>query len=325
MPFAGWVIIRFGSRAITLMSLLGYCVFVPFIAIVPNQGSLILLFVMMGISTGVLDVAMNAQAVLVEKLYGRPIMTSFHALFSIGMAIGAWCGALFTDLEFSLLRHFLYIIALSVVTIAWVARNLIFDKPEKSTNADGPLLRIPNAALLSVGLIAFCCMVGEGSMSDWTVNYMENITHANKTFAPIGLSAFATAMTIGRLFGDSVRARFGDAKLIIGGGVIACVGLTLALLMATPAFAIVGFFFVGLGLSTIVPIAYSIAGHSTELPPGVGIAMVTTVGYAGFLLGPPLIGFISYVYNLRMGLAVVLILLVSMTILGAFRKKKSGE
>jgi fucose permease len=207
-----------------------------------------------------------------------------------------------------------------MVVIIWVSRNLIFDKPEKSSKDGGPFLRVPNAALLSVGLIAFCCMVGEGAMSDWTVNYMENVIHANKTFAPIGLSAFATAMTLGRLFGDKVRARIGDTKLIVGGGVIACSGLICALLITTPAFAIAGFFLVGLGLSTIVPIAYSIAGHAKGLPSGVGIAMVTTVGYAGFLFGPPAIGFIAYLYNLRIGLAVVLLLFVAMTILGAFRK-----
>ena len=320
MPFAGWIIIRFGSRAITLAALIGYCIFVPFIPVVASQGSLIALFVVMGITTGVLDVAMNAQAVMVEKQYRRPIMTSFHALFSIGMATGAWCGALFTDLEFSLLKHFLWITIVSIVVIIWVSRNLIFDKPENSSGNEGPLLRIPNSALLSVGLIAFCCMVGEGAMSDWTVNYMENIIRANKSFAPMGLSAFATAMTLGRLLGDRVRARFGDTKLIIGGGVIACIGLSCALLMVTPLFAIVGFFLVGLGLSTIVPIAYSIAGHSKGLPSGVGISMVTTVGYAGFLLGPPAIGFISYLFYISIVLAVVLILLVTMTIIGAFRK-----
>jgi MFS family permease len=320
MPFAGWIIIKFGSRKITLLSLLGYCAFIPLIPIVTNTGSLIFIFVFIGITTGVLDVAMNAQAVMVEKQYGRPIMTSFHALFSIGMAMGAWCGTLFTDLHFTLLNHFLSIMALSVVAIIWVSRNLIFDKPEKPQASNGPLLRIPNAALLSVGLIAFCCMVGEGAMSDWTVNYMENVAHANKTFAPIGLSAFATAMTLGRLLGDRVRARFGDSKLIIGGGIIACAGLLFALLIATPFASLAGFFLVGIGLSTIVPIAYSIAGHSKDLPPGVGIAMVTTVGYSGFLLGPPAIGFISYLYDLRVGLAIVLILLIVMTVLGGFRR-----
>jgi MFS family permease len=322
MPLAGWIISKFGSRRITLASLIGYAAFVPFIPIMPNIASLTALYVIIGFFTGVLDVAMNAQAVMVEKKYERPIMTSFHALFSIGMALGAWSGTLFTDFNFSLARHFAYIMGGSMLAIIWVSRNLIQDKPEKTTEQDSPLLRIPNGALVSVGLIAFCCMVGEGAMSDWTVNYMENIARASKTLAPVGLSAFATAMTLGRIFGDRIRSKLGDARLIISGGLIACIGLTVALMVNKPELTIAGFFMVGIGLSTIVPIAYSIAGHAKGLPSGVGIAMVTTVGYSGFLLGPPAIGFVAYLYDLRIGLSLVLLLFIAMTILGFLRSKR---
>ena len=153
-------------------------------------------------------------------------------------------------------------------------------------------------------------------MSDWSVNYMENIAEASKTLAPIGLSAFATSMTIGRLFGDRVRMLMGDKKMIIAGGLIAVVGLSLSLAFPYPYVSIGGFFLVGLGLSSIVPIAYSIAGNTKQLPPGVGLAMVTTVGYSGFLFGPPIIGFIADWQTLRVALGFVAVLLVLMTILG---------
>jgi MFS family permease len=322
MPFTGWVIIKNGSRRITLFSLLAYCALVPLIPVMPGIPALIVLFIIIGISTGMLDVAMNAQAVMVEKEYRKPIMTSFHALFSIGMALGAWCATLFTDLEFSILKHFSLIATLSLVAVLWVSRNLIYDKPQLHSES-GPLLRMPNVALISVGIVAFCCMIGEGAMSDWTVNYMENVTMASKTLAPIGLSAFATAMTLGRIFGDSVRAKLGDARLIISGGILASIGLIFALALPEPYIAITGFFMVGLGLSTIVPIAYSIAGNVKDLPSGVGIAMVTTIGYSGFLFGPPIIGFVAYFYNLRVGLAAVFVLFVVMTVLGFLRPKKT--
>jgi MFS family permease len=314
MPFTGWVIIKNGSKRVTLLSVILYSAIIALIPFMPGIIGLVVLFFLMGIVTGMLDVAMNAQAVMVEQQYQKPIMTSFHALFSIGMALGAWVGALFVEL--SLFQHFIIITSSALVIILTGGRNLIQDKPDQTLHHEGPLFRLPTSALLSVGIIAFCCMMAEGAMGDWSVNYMRNITLASKKLAPIGLSAFATAMTLGRIFGDSARAKFGDRKMIILGGIIATLGLGLALAIPVPYFSIGGFFLVGLGLSSIVPIAYSIAGNAKGLPSGVGIAMVTTVGYSGFLFGPPIIGFLANWQNMRIALLFVAILLFMMTTLG---------
>jgi MFS family permease len=322
MPFAGWAIIKNGSRKITLVALIMYCIIVPLIPYMGYIPALIGLYFFMGLFTGVLDVAMNAQAVMIEQQYKKPIMTSFHAFFSIGMALGAWCGALFAELNVELVLHFSTIVLFSLIGVAWASRNLIYDKPDPSLKHDGPLFRLPNRALVSIGIITFCCMLGEGAMSEWSVNFMENVALSAKTTAPIALSAFATAMTIGRLLGDRMRTHFGDPKMIMAGGALATVGLLAALIIATPMVSIAGFFLVGLGLSTIVPIAYSISGHTKDLPPGVGLAMVTTVGYSGFLIGPPVIGFIADWQTLRIALAVVAVLFVIMTML-AFRYKQN--
>jgi MFS family permease len=322
MPFAGWIIIRNGSRRITLLSVILYCVFVPVIPLFEFWGYAIPLFFIMGAVTGVLDVAMNAQAVIVEQRYAKPIMTSFHAYFSIGMALGAWCGALFAETGSQLIVHFGIIVIAALLISAWMFFHLIHDMPSRETVHEGPLFRLPNAALITVGVVAFCCMMGEGSMADWSVNYMENIAGAGKSLAPLALSAFATAMTVGRIFGDRVRASVGDVRLIVVGGVIATGGLALALIFPIPYVVITGCFFVGLGLSTIVPITYSIAGNTKDLPAGVGLAMVTTVGYTGFLFGPPIIGFIAEWQNLRIALLFVAVLLLVMTILGAAYRRK---
>jgi MFS family permease len=316
MPFTGWFIIKHGSRRITLFSLIAYCALVPFIPVLPSFATLVILYFVMGFFTGMLDVAMNSQAVMVEQQYQKPIMTSFHALFSIGMSLGAAAGALFTHFDLDLLRHLSIVVAASLVAAFWVSRNLINDKPHQNMQNEGPLFRIPNKVLFSIGIIAFCCMMGEGAMADWTVIYMEKVARAAPTLAPAGLAAFAAAMTIGRLVGDKARASLGDIKLIMLGGIIATIGLSVSLLIPDPHVSIAGFFLVGLGLSTIVPITYSIAGNTKDLPPGVGLAMVTTVGYTGFLFGPPIIGFIADGYSLRIGLSVVVILFVIMTWLG---------
>lgn len=318
MPFTGWLIIRNGSRRITIFSAFAYSLFVPLVPIMYALGlpGLLLIFFIMGVTAGMLDVSMNSQAVMVEQQHTKPIMTSFHALFSIGMVAGAGCGALFIKLDTTLFTHFAIIVALSLAGAAWARYHLIHDKPAEKTN-EGPAFRLPNAAMVSIGVIAFCCMLGEGAMADWSTNYMENIAHADKALAPIGLSSFALAMTIGRFFGDSLRAKLGDRMLMISCGIVATIGLSITLFFVHPYAVIAGLFITGAGLSSIVPIAYSIAGNSKDVSPGVGLAMVTTVGYSGFLFGPPLIGLIADWQSLRIALGIVAGLFVVMTFLSA--------
>jgi len=316
MPFTGWLIIRNGSRRITIFSIFLYCIFVPLVPLMPGLPGLVVLFFIMGLTAGMLDVSMNSQAVMVEKIHQKPIMTSFHALFSIGMVAGAFCGALFVKLETTLFIHFAVIVGMSVAAAAWARYHLIHDKP-KEKEVDGPAFRLPNAAMVSIGVIAFCCMLGEGAMADWSTNYMENIAMASPALAPLGLSAFALAMTIGRFFGDGARLKFGDRKRMVMCGLISTMGIALTLLFNNPYSVIAGLFIIGIGLSSIVPIAYSIAGNSKNLPPGVGLAMVTTVGYSGFLFGPPIIGLLANWQSLRIALTVVAFLFVIMTFLSA--------
>ncbi len=316
MPFTGWLIIRNGSRRITIFSVFLYCLFVPLVPLLPGIAGLVAIFFTMGLTAGMLDVSMNSQAVMVEQQHNKPIMTSFHALFSVGMVAGAGFGALFIKLGTTLLTHLSIITVLSLAGAAWARYHLIHDKPQEK-KSEGPAFRLPNAAMVSIGVIAFCCMLGEGAMADWSTNYMENIAHADKALAPLGLSAFALAMTIGRFFGDSARVKLGDRTLMIACGVIATLGLSFTLMFTHPYAVIFGLFITGVGLSSLVPIAYSIAGNTKDLSPGVGLAMVTTVGYSGFLFGPPLIGLIADLHSLRISLGLVVVLFVIMTVLSA--------
>jgi MFS family permease len=322
MPFTGWLIIRNGSRKITIFGAFFYCSLIPLISWMPSLWALIALFFILGISSGMLDVAMNSQAVMVEKQLNKPIMTSFHALFSIGMALGAVGGAFFTKLGTGMFIHFASVSAISLVTVFLARYYLIHDKPH-SRATEEPAFRLPNAAMVSIGVIAFCSMLGEGAMADWSTNYMEHIAHAERAIAPLGLSAFAIAMTLGRILGDNARVKFGDRSLMIVCGLVATFGLTVVITSIQPFIVIAGLFIVGIGLSAVVPIAYSIAGHTKDLPPGVGLAMVTTVGYSGFLFGPPIIGFIAQWQNLRVALGLVAILFLVMTFLSFLRREKS--
>ncbi|RMF28607.1 MAG: MFS transporter [Bacteroidetes bacterium] len=192
--------------------------------------------------------------------------------------------------------------------VLWSIPHLMDDPRTEAQGREETFFRLPDKALVGVGLIAFCSMTGEGAMADWSTNYLLKEVRAHPAVAPLGLAAFSTAMTLGRLLGDWGRLKVGDAWLLLGCSLLALTGLSVALLVLQPWVVIGGLFAVGLGLSVVVPIAYSQAGSLPGLAPGVGIAMVTTIGYAGFLMGPPVIGFLADWQTLRVALVFVLCL-----------------
>ncbi len=315
MPISGWLIVKNGSERMTILFAFLFCSIIPFIAVMGTTFLLSILLFVGGMLTGVMDIGMNAQAVLVEEKYKRPIMSSFHAVFSGGMMTGAGIGALFTKWDTSIFQHFLIITIIALAIALYSSFNLVKDKPSPSTKEENKGLQMPTSALWGIGIIALCCMLGEGAMADWSTIYMNQIANADAALAPIGLGAFSTAMMIGRIFGDKGRVVFGDGKLLIINSLVALFGIALLVTFPTPIMAIIGFFLIGLGLSVIIPIAFSTAGTMEGLAPGVGISMVSTIGYSGFLLGPPIIGFIADWQTLRTGMLFIAFLFVMMTLL----------
>ena len=208
--------------------------------------------------------------------------------------------------------------------VSAVSQYLMIDKPvEKTDNAH--FLVFPKGPLVGLGIIAFCCMIGEGAMSDWSTNYMLNIMKSPPEFGAFGLSAFAATMTIGRLFGDSGRQRWGDTPILLVGAVLSIIGMIIILSLWHFGMVIFGFGLVGLGLSNIVPIIYSQSGDVEGIEPGVGIAMATTIGYSGFMFGPPFIGFVADAFDLHKGLMFILFLFIVMLILMVIRNKSNPD
>ncbi len=298
MPLAGYFIVKVGSRRITAAMLLLFICTCPLLALMPSVLALMLAGMLIGMSTGSLDVAMNAQAIVVEEGLGKPIMSSFHAIFSMGMLAGAGTSSLAITLGLGLANHLLLVAVLVLPLAFWCIRQLL---PEpaitpstatETTEQQRKGFRF-HPTLFLLGITAFCCMMGEGAMADWTAAYMLRVAQSPEQLAPLGQAAFSGAMMIGRLGGDRARGRYGSLILIRLGAVIALTGLSVALFFPSPLLAFTGFLLVGLGLSNIVPIAYSISGKLPGIPSGVGISSVTTIGYTGFLFGPPLIGFIT--------------------------------
>ncbi len=314
MPVTGWLINKHGSRIITSISAYFFGIFFMTIAWAPVSWTLCIPFFLMGVSTGILDVAMNAQAVKAEQILAKPIMTMFHALFSIGMVCGGLTGVLFTSLETGLKNHFGLMGVFSLLLLAFASRFLIRDHSTSGDSA-AKVFAWPRGPIIGLGIIAFCCMMGEGAMSDWSTIYMKDILESSKTIQGFGLTAFAAMMTFGRLFGDKGRGIFGDRKMMLFGSFISITGMILVLLAISPAIAILGFGLVGLGLSNIVPIVYSLAGSFPGVAPGVGIAMSTTIGYSGFMMGPAIIGYLSDLFNLRIALIFLAILFIMMLLM----------
>ncbi len=324
MPFTGGLVSRFGSHRVTVITGALMCMVLPFLAVMPNLYIAAITFFMYGFSGGSMDVAMNGQAVYVERDYGRSIMSSFHAVFSAGMAAGAVVGGLFAKIDWSLFYHFLSV-AIFGMFLVWGASYYLIDAMEEERKAgeDQPSFIFPNKLILPLGLIAFCSMVGEGTMADWSALYMENVIGQSESLGAMTIFSFGMAMFIGRSFGDHFTNLWGMHKMLRNSSLLAIFGLTMMLSVLSWPVVLLGSFLLGLGLATIAPIVYSASGNTPGVAPSVGIAMATTVGYAGFFVGPPTLGFLADAFGLRMALLFTLGLLVLMLVL-AMRLGRKG-
>jgi MFS family permease len=311
---SGWVIARVGSRRATRASVLALCAALPLPGLAPDLPFLVLALVLLGASNGVLDVAMNTQAVAVEQRYRRPIMSTFHGVFSLGglassaLAVAIMAGGVGTVAH--LVTAGIVLGAAAIVASRW----LLPDEGAPS-GSHGPVFARPSGPLIALGVVAFCVLLGEGAMADWSAVYLRNSLDTGAGYAAAGYAVFSATMTLGRLTGDRLTAQLGPATLVRVGGSVVAIGLGLALVLGRPAAALLGFACVGAGLSFIFPIVLSAAGRVRGLASGSALAAVTAVGYTGFLAGPPLIGFAAQVTSLRVALGIVAVLGVTIAFL----------
>lgn len=324
MPLAGYLNNKFGSQRMTIIGGLCLCALAPFMVLLPDLRVLYGAAFLIGASGGTLDVSMNGQAVEVERNWSKSIMSSFHATFSIGMVLGAGAGALAAKLNISLFHHVLGAAVLGGLFLIIASKFLIDDYAATQADEESDAGFIfPTTAILPVAIIAFCGMTGEGSLIDWSALYMNEVVGASTSISALAFGTFGGAMTIGRLLGDRYIDKYGSRKILLSGSVLSFSGLVLAILFPSQLLTFVGFFVVGLGLSNIVPIAYSLAGNTPEVKPAVGIAMATTIGYSGFFIGPPIIGYLADAFDLRVALCFTLVLFCVMYVVVYSRDESS--
>ncbi len=307
MPLAGVLMVRHGSRVVTRVTLVLFCAVLPLPALARSLPALLAALVLLGVGNGALDVAMNGQAVAVEQRYGRPLLAGFHGIWSLGALSGALTGGVAAAAGLAPLPHLVLAAALLLAVGAAATRWLL---PAVADRVERPSLRLarPSRVLALLSAIAFCGLLCEGAAYDWSAVYLRDSLGASEGLAVSGYVAFALTMTGGRLVGDAVRARVGSRLLLGCAAAVAAAGLGAGLALANPVAAVAGFALLGVGLSCLVPIVLSAAGSASGLPAGAAIAAISTVGYLGFIVGPPLIGGLGELTTLPAALGVVVAL-----------------
>jgi MFS family permease len=319
-PLVGALVARRGSRAV-LRALPIYVAAVVLPAAASNAATLFVATALVGAANGALDVAMNVQGLAVERASGRRIFNSQHAAFSFGALAGAGLAGAVAALGVAPLPHLIGVGVAGGVAAAAVSPHLLLDAPASGRRA--PLLARPTMRLAALGVIAFCALLAEGAVFDWSGIYLATETDASAGVAPLGLAAFSLTMGIGRLVADGAAQRVGPAAVGMAGAVLAALGLGLGLAIALPAVAILGFALMGLGLAAVFPLTLRASGHAGS-PPALGVAAISTVGYGGFLLGPPLIGILAGGTGLRAALGVVCALCLLAAALAGHLRERSA-
>ncbi|WP_055049185.1 MFS transporter [Devosia sp. A16] len=316
MPITGILTARWGCRAvITVASLIMIGAF-PFLAIADNWFAMAAAIAIFGASLGTVDVAMNIQAVMVERDSGRPMMSGFHGLFSLGGIAGA--GGMSALLSFGGLSPLLAAIVVGLASLLLVALSFGGLLPYGDNGQQrSPLFVMPKGGVLLLGVLCLLTFLAEGSVLDWSAVFLTSVRDADIGLAGLGYAAFAVAMTGGRLAGDRIRLLLGERRVILLGGLIGALGFAVVLLVPSAHAGLVGYFLVGVGASNLVPVLFSAAGRTKDMSPGLAITAVSTLGYLGLLAGPALIGLVAHATTLPF--AFVLLSAAMLAVAASFR------
>jgi MFS family permease len=328
MQLSGRLVDRYGSRRIMIpVALIDGCFLLP-VAAAPSLATLTAALFAFGVVHGVLNIAMNARGVEIERVAERPIMSSFHAVYSIGGFLGAVLGGLAASAGAGPLGTFAIVAVLGAALAWWSLRwSAAVPQPVPPVAADVPApgaRPVPLSGVLMLGMLALCALVGEGAAADWSTVYLRDTLASTEGFAAAAFAAFFIAMTAGRLSGDRLAARFGAGRLVRGCGLLAAAGLGAALLVSHPVAGVLGFGCLGAGLSCVAPQVFSAAGHRNPGRPAQAIARVASIGWLGFFAGPVLIGAAAEALGLSVAL-VIPVLLALLVALAAGALRPAGE
>ena len=297
MPLAGGLVEKWGSKQVTTLTALAFCAVLPSLMWIDCFPLFVLNLFLLGAFGGSMDVAMNAHGVYLEQQYNKPIMSAFHGLFSTGGLVGAGIAAGLLAAGWTPAQH-MGVVAVALFILVIIAVRYLLPPPTRTLPDESedtpPLFAFPTKGpVIVLAALAFFVFMSEGAMADWTAVYLDNLPEVDAALAAVGFAAFSLTMAAGRLAGDAVVSALGRVQVVRWGSALAAAGIALASFSTHPYWAIAGFALVGLGLSNVIPIIFSAASYLSPKEPGRNIASVTTAGYFGFLVGPPLIGFLA--------------------------------
>lgn len=306
MFFSAKLTTHFGSKKMLRATAPLYAIALTFLALATAGWQLAAFLVLFGITGNLCNIALNTQGVAGENYYGKPIMSSFHGAWSIGNLTGALIALGLVNLKLGMYTHFWIIALISLTNVVLSSKKLLDHNPKPVTRTEKTkFFTMPQGILVLLGIIAFCSMATEGTMFDWSAIYFEDVVKLPHNKAIIGYASFMFMMASGRFLGVYLIGKFGRKNLLQISGAIISIGMALAVIFPNIIVAIFGFMLIGLGVSSIVPMVYSIAGNNKKVPAGKAITMVSSIGYFAFLFGPPLIGYVSQLSSLRYSFGII--------------------
>jgi MFS family permease len=302
LPVAGWVVQRLGSKQASVGSIFLYIVLLFLISKAHSVLSISIILFLFGIIGNFANIAMNTQGLSVQHQLKKPILSGLHAMWSLGAFLAAAITGWTMSAGWSMEMHFGVISIAAAVVALFFSFSLIKDAAVEHPQK---VFALPNRGLLLMGFICFCVAMSEGAMADWSSLYYRQVVHEISKVSTVGYTAFALCMALGRFFGDRLLQAFGYSTVLKLNGILVCIGMGLALSINSPWAVIIGFALVGLGVSSVIPIVYMLSAKSKSMAPSAAIAAVSSIGFMGFLFGPPIIGFIAQETGLRIALSIV--------------------
>ncbi len=321
MPFAGRLAAKFGCRKVIVASALALCASLPLLALATNTYAVAGALFLMGAGGGTLDVVMNIHAVIVEKNSNRSMMSGFHGLFSVGEIVGAGGVTLLLSLNLSPIVS-LTAVALGCVAMLGAATPNLIPYRKQLSEIPSRSFTLPRGKVMLIGVLCFIIFMGEGAITDWSGVLLIDFRSVSINHAGLGYVAFASMMTLVRLTGDFVVTKLGRKAVMFGGCICAAAGFILAATVPNMFASIVGFGLVGIGLANVVPILFTASGQQNIMPANLALSSVTTMGYLGLLVGPPVLGFIAHSSSLLVSFGLLAMLCVIVAICTQFVTEK---
>jgi predicted MFS family arabinose efflux permease len=329
MPVSGILAHRYGTRKVILVAAIGMALMLPMLLMMTSVVAMGLVLFIFGAAVGTVDVAMNSQGVQVERMSPQPVMSSLHGLFSIGGLFGSLGIGFLMKLGLDPVHAAIAIALLLIGIVSWKYGDLLNLETERSVArkladpAEKRSLMWLNNSVLFLGILCFAVFLSEGAMLDWSAIFLKENRGIDEAFAGIGYAAFSVAMASMRLVGDKLVARFDGKTVVVTGCILAAAGLSLAVFTPWLATSIGGFILLGLGAANIVPVFISEGGKIRNIPATVSIPAISTIGYAGQLAGPAILGFIAHRFSLSIALAFNAALLLMVALAYSTRKNKN--